>query len=192
MPSAIAEHAASLEAEINEIVDTAETIYRNAREEGRDLLESEQVTLDRLATKRDAKNADLVRATKAWQPDAEVTEKLKRLRGGTPVVYRSAGELLWDMLHAQTDTDAADRYRRTVIVRAAEHLGLDKANTVPVAGGYNGLVVASNVGPVLDPYPGDMPLFTALDPQPITGATFNRPRIVDPNFARGVAGGLQE
>jgi len=187
MPTAIQEHVETLTARIAEVTSNAETIYRTAREENRDPVESEQATLDRLGAKVDDLNAQLKLATRGYSVDAEVQSKLDMIRGAAaPVAYRNAGALLWDMLHAQSDGDAAERYRRGIVQpmasRAAEHLGLDKANTVAVAGGFNGLVVAPNVGPVLDPFPGDMPMFTALNPQTITSATFQRPRIVDPDF----------
>jgi len=197
MPTAIEEHADTLTGRIAEARQAAETIYRTARDENRDPVESEQATLDRLAAKVDDLNVQLKRATASYDVDAAVREKLDTIRGAAaPVAYRDAGALMWDMLHAQTDPDAADRYRRGIVTptltRAAQHLGLDKANTVPVAGGFNGLVVAPNVGPVLDPYPGDMPLFTALNPQTLTSATFQRPRIVDPNFDTSMSDNPQE
>ena len=194
MPSAIQEHATELEVEITKVGESAELIYRNAREEGRDLLDAEVASLDRLSKKRTELNGQLELATRSYAIDDEVAQKLAAIRGGNtaPVAYRSAGDLMWDMLHANTNTDAELRYRRSVVNRAAEHLGLDKANTVATAGGFNGLAIAPNVGPVLDPYPGDMPLFSALNPATITTATFQRPRIVDPNFTTGVGTGKKE
>jgi len=70
--------------------------------------------------------------------------------------------------------------------RTAEHMGLDKAKTVPVAGGFNGLAVIPSLGPVLDPSPQGRPLFTALGARPAPSLTFTRPRIVDPNLLTGV------
>lgn len=197
MPSAIEEHAETLTTRIADKRQAAETIYRTARDENRDPVESEQATLDRLSTEVADLNVQLKRATTSYDVDAAVREKLDTIRGATaPVAYRNAGALMWDMLHAQTDPDAADRYRRGIVTptltRAAEHLGLDKAHTVPTAGGFNGLVVAANVGPVLDPYPGDMPLFSALGATTITSATFQRPRIVDPNFHTSMSDNPQE
>ena len=193
MPNAIDETAAELVSKLDDLNAKAETVYRTAREEGRDLLDNEEVTLDRWHKERDNLNHALERATRSYGVDDAVRQKLDSIRdGAAPVVYRHAGQLMWDMLHANSDRDASDRYRRAVINRAAEHLGLDKANTVAVAGGFNGLVVAPNIGPVLDPYPGDMPLFDALGATTITTATFQRPRIVDPNFTTGVSGGKKE
>jgi hypothetical protein len=199
VPSAIQERAAEIEAELANVAASAELIYRNAREENREPLEAENASLARLGDKRDALNNALELATRSYAIDDNIRAKLDLIRSSgqsSPIAYRDAGSLLWDMLHAQSDQDAAERYRRNVVrpvlERAAEHMGLDKANTVAVAGGFNGLVVAPNVGPVLDPFPGDMPLFSALSPQTITSVTFNRPRIVDPNFTTGVGTGKKE
>lgn len=199
MPSAIQERAEQIEAELANVAASAELIYRNARDEDREPLEAEVASLTRLSAKRDELNQALDLATRSYAIDDAVAAKLAAIRTGTganPIAYRDAGRLLWDMLHAQSNPDAADRYKRGIVQpvlnRAAEHLGLDKANTVPTAGGMNGLVVAPNVGPVLDPYPGDMPLFSALGPTTITTATFQRPRIVDPNFDSSMSDNPQE
>lgn len=198
MPSAIQETAAEIEAELAQVAASAELIYRNAREENRDPIDSEVASLKRLSDKREQLHESLDLATRSYAIDENVKAKLDLIRTGTgaPVAYRDAGVLLWDMLHANNDKDAAERYRRgivqPVLSRAAEHLGLDKAHTVATAGGFNGLVVAPNVGPVLDPYPGDMPLFSALAPTTITTATFQRPRIVDPNFKTSMSDNPQE
>jgi hypothetical protein len=95
------------------------------------------------------------------------------------------------LLHRNDDPDANLRFSR-FMKRAAEHMGYDKANTVPVAGGFNGLVVVPNVGPVLDPMPTGRPLFTALGVRPAPALTFTRPRIVDPNIDTGVGEVTQE
>jgi hypothetical protein len=71
-------------------------------------------------------------------------------------------------------------------------MGYDKANTIPVAGGFNGLVVDPVVGPLLNPRPEGRPLFSALGVKPIESGSFLRPRIVDPNFETGVGEQGQE
>lgn len=116
---------------------------------------------------------------------------------GTPALHRSAGELMWDVLHQGQDVNARNRYasaiRRTASTRAAEHMGTDSAKTVQVAGGFGGLVVADVVGPIIDLTPSSRPLLTALGVQTVPSAEFRRPRIVDPNFTTGVAvQGLQK
>jgi hypothetical protein len=89
------------------------------------------------------------------------------------------------MIHKADDPDCNMRIGK-FMKRAAEHMGLDKANTVAVAGGFNGLVVSPVVGPVLDPSPTGRPLFTLMGARQLTSLTFNRPRLVDPNMATGV------
>jgi HK97 family phage major capsid protein len=199
----MADIATDLEDQIARNKRSAEQIWATAREEHRDLVDTEEATLDRLAETNNGLNARLERATRDMDVSASVRERLQLVRSATPVTYRSAGELLRDMLHAPDDVDArsrVERMQRSVdatreplrLTRAAEHLGLDKANTVAVAGGFNGLVVVPSVGAVLDPSPVGAPLFSTLGPVPATTATFQRPRIVDPNFDTGVAGNLQE
>lgn len=125
----------------------------------------------------------------------EVINKLARIKpGSVPVApkYRSAGELLYDCIHAtygsqhnHDDQDAAKRWH-LVMKRAAEHMGTSAAETTPVAGGLGGLYVAPVVGPVIDIFPQGQPLLTALGKTPAPNSlTFIRPRIVDPDFKTG-------
>lgn len=194
--------AGELEAKLDKVKVRAEAIVETAREEDRELTDDDQRRLDTLHAEAERLKGDHERATRDFGITDTARERITTARQ-QPVHYRSAGELLWDLLHARDDVDARDRVvrlQRAVdqsrqpvrLYRAAEHLGLDKANTVPTAGGFNGLVVAPNVGAVLDPSPVGAPLFGTLGPVPAAGATFQRPRIVDPNFDTGVAGGLQE
>lgn len=194
--------AAELEAEIETNRGSIERIYTLVRDEERDLTDTEEASIDRLGETNEALKVKLARATRDYGLDDEARGKIRAV--ATPAtVYRSAGELLWDMLHAGDDPDARRRYasfqrgvdqsRRPVrIMRAAEHLGLDSANTVPVAGGFNGLVTIPNIGPVLDPSPQGAPLFAQLSPIPATSATFQRPRIVDENFDDAISEDIQE
>lgn len=165
-----------------------------ADDAGRDLFDTEVGTI------RDAQ--DRVRSLNA-QVD-QLTQNLEladsardRIRTLDPAIiakdfsYRSAGDLVWDMIHRDTDPDCAMRFGK-YMKRAAEHMGFDKANTVPVAGGFNGLVTVPSVGPVLDPSPNGRPLFTALGSRPAPSLTFTRPRLVDPNVATGVGVVAQE
>ena len=198
MSNVMAEIATDLEDQIARNVRSVETIFATAREEERDLVDTEEATVDRLHETNKALNVRLERATRDIGIDAGVRERLDMVRSSTPVQYQSAGELLYDMLHAATGDGEArarvQRLQRSVdqnrqpirLERAAEHMGLDKAKTQAVAGGFNGLVVAPNVGAVLDPSPVGAPLFSALGPIPAVGSTFQRPRIVDPNFYVGV------
>jgi hypothetical protein len=100
--------------------------------------------------------------------------------------YRSAGAALWDMLHldagGQEGREARQRYDREMN-RAAQHMGVDSANTVPVAGGLGALVVRPVVGPVIDPTPAGRPFLNLLGVQPLDSPMgFSRPRISDPNM----------
>ena len=95
-----------------------------------------------------------------------------------PLAYRSAGEAVHDLLH-MSNADARTRLE-TEMHRAAQHMGADAANTVPVAGGLGALVVKPVVGPIIDPTPGGRPFLTALGVQTLdTPLGFSRPRIVD-------------
>jgi len=165
-----------------------------ADDEGRDLLESESQTISNAQERVRSLNSQVDRLTQ----DLELAEGAKnRIRTLDPSIiakdfsYRSAGDLLWDILHRSEDSDANLRFGK-YMKRAAEHMGYDKANTVPVAGGFNGLVTIPSLGPVLDPSPQGRPLFTALGARPAPALTFTRPRLVDPNIATGVAPVAQE
>jgi HK97 family phage major capsid protein len=100
--------------------------------------------------------------------------------------YRSAGAALWDMLHLDAGgsegKEARQRFDREMN-RAAQHMGVDAANTVPVAGGLGALVVRPVVGPVIDPTPAGRPFLNLLGVQPLDSPMgFSRPRISDPNI----------
>lgn len=165
-----------------------EQISGVADEAGRDLYDTEVQTI----SDAQARVRSLNEHIGTLSEDLELADSVRsRIRSLDPSVlpkdftYRSAGEYLYDMLHYNDDTDAQVRFTR-FNKRAAEHMGFDAANTVPVAGGFNGLVVAPVLGAVLDPLPANRPLFSSLNPRQITSLTFIRPRIVDPNFATGV------
>lgn len=170
-----------------------ENLASVAEDEGRDLYETDLETIQNARSRIAALDAQIDKVGSDLEMADGVKQRLSRL---DPTVvsrdfsYRSAGEYVWDMLH-QSQPEAQARMQK-FHRRAAEHLGLDKANTVPTAGGFNGLVVASTSGAVLDPSPSGRPLFTALGVNPVTSSTFMRPRIVDANFNTGVAAQGQE
>lgn len=164
-----------------------------AQENGRDLLDTENQTISDAQNRVRSLNQQIDRLTQ----DLELADSAKRrISTLDPSViakdftYRTAGECVWDMLHR--DDPGAKLRLNKFMARAAEHLGFDKANTVPVAGGFNGLVVVPSLGPVLDPSPKGRPLFNALGARPASSVTFTRPRLVDPNFATGVGTGKKE
>jgi hypothetical protein len=165
-----------------------------ADDEGRDLLESENQTITSAQDRVRSLNAQVDRLSQ----DLELADSARnRIKALDPSViakdfsYRSAGDFLYDMLHKGDNPDCGLRINR-FMKRAAEHMGFDKANTVPVAGGFNGLVVNPVIGPVLDPSPTGRPLFTVIGARQLTALTFNRPRLVDPNFSTGVGVVTQE
>jgi HK97 family phage major capsid protein len=180
-------------AERDQKVSLIEQLATVAEDEGRDLYETDLETIQNARSRISFLDSQIDKVGGDLEMADSVKQRLSRL---DPTVvakdfsYRSAGEYLWDMLH-QGDTAAQARVQK-FHKRAAEHLGLDKANTVPTAGGFNGLVVASTSGAVLDPTPSGRPLFSALGVNPVTSSTFMRPRIVDPNFDSGVAAQGQE
>jgi hypothetical protein len=102
-----------------------------------------------------------------------------------PVTYRSAGELLWDVLH-YGENESRRRYEKFTS-RAAQHMGTSAASTVPVAGGLGALVVSQVYGPVIDVVPTGRPFLTLLGVTPAPSSlAFMRPRIVDPDIDTGV------
>jgi len=165
-----------------------------ADDNGRDLYDTENETIGQAQERVRSLNGQIDRLTQ----DLELSQNAKsRIRTLDPSIiaadftYRSAGEYFWDLIHRNDDPDAHMRLGK-FHARAAEHMGYDKANTVPVAGGFNGLTTVPSLGPVLDPYPANRPLFTALGAKTITSLEFRRPRIVDPNFSTGVGPVAQE
>lgn len=170
-----------------------ESLIRNyadaAATEGRDLTETEQETMRAARSRIEAIDSQLVLVADDLSLADSVRDKLRMVTVATGSMaeasYRSAGDMLWDMLH-QTDENARLRYGRAM-KRAAEHMGTDKAKTVPVAGDLGGLIPTPVVGPVIDPYPSGMPFATALGLTSSPDALYwRRPKIVDPNFATGV------
>lgn len=171
-----------------------EQITGVADEAGRDLQPTEDQTIAEAQERVRSLNNQIDRLTQ----DLELAESAKsRIRSLDPNVvpkdfqYRSAGEFLWDLIHQNTDQDASLRINK-MKKRAAEHLGFDKTNTVPVAGGYTGLIIAPVVGPVLNPYAAGRPLFNGIGPRPAPSMNFIRPVVSDPNIALGVGPVAQE
>lgn len=197
MPDAI---TAKLLSERESIVARSEAIKISAVEEQRDLSDQDKAAL--LNFRERIKNLDeqLDITATGFALDADVAERIARWtvpEATAPVTYRSAGELLWDMLH-MGEAESRRRYEQTVkravqqgpirlSTRAAQHMGTTAAATTPTAGGFDGLIVASTVGPVIDLVPSGRPFLTALGVRPAPASfTFMRPRIVDPDFATGV------
>jgi HK97 family phage major capsid protein len=103
-----------------------------------------------------------------------------------PPLIRSRGELIQVKIRAsQGDTEAVHRYQS--FMRAAQHMGTTSAATTPTAGGMPGLIVAQNVGPVIDVSPTGRPLAAAIGVvQSTDPMSFRRPRIEDPDWDDGM------
>jgi HK97 family phage major capsid protein len=171
-----------------------ETLAGTAEDEGRDLYETDLETIENAKSRIRALDAQIDKVGGDLEMADSVKQRVSRLDPqiiGRDFQYRTAGQYLWDALHKHDDKEAQARWGK-FHSRAAEHLGLDKANTVPVAGGFNGLVVTPNQGAILDPHPGGRPLFSALGVNPVTSSQFGRPRIIDASLTTGVGPQGQE
>ena len=175
-------------------VSIIENLASVAADEGRDLHETDLATIQNYRSRISIIDNQIEKVA----GDLELADSVKsRVRNLDPSVvarefsYRSAGEYLFDAFNQRSDANASARWQK-FHRRAAQHMGYDKDNTVPTAGGFNGLVVDPVVGAVLNPTPGGRPFFTALGVNPMTSGAFLRPRIVDPNFLTGVAPQGQE
>lgn len=176
-----------------------QTLTGLAAEQGRDLSGDEQETIGEAKKRIKVLDGQLELVGDDLELDADTRARLRKLQPGgsldTPK-YRSAGELLWDVIHGTMgsvhnveDQEASKRWNMTM-KRAAEHMGTSAAATTPVAGGFGGLYVMPVVGPVIDIYPAGRPFVTAVGTRPAPNSlTFVRPRIVDPDFKTGA--GLQ-
>lgn len=174
-------------------VQVIENLATTAADEGRDLYSTDLETIDNCRSRIKALDSQIEKVAGDLELADSVRSRVRLLDGdfaNRDFTYRSAGQYLHDMLH-QSDGEARQRWAK-FHRRAAEHMGYDKDNTVPVAGGFNGLVISPVVGAVLDPRPQGRPLFSALGVRPIEAGTFMRPRIVDPNFETGVGPQGQE
>lgn len=159
-----------------------------ADEAGRDLFETETQTIKDAQERVRSLNTQVDQLTQ----NLELADSAKdRIRALDPRIiakdftYRSAGEFVYDLIHRGDNPDSQLRMNK-FMTRAAEHMGYDKANTTPVAGGFNGLIVAPVLGPILDPTPEGRPLFSAIGARRLETLTFVRPRVVDPNINTGV------
>ena len=118
----------------------------------------------------------------------DVAALIQRTSPGSNVsghTYRSAGEMLWDVIHNR-EADAGARLAQ-VQRRAAQHMGTKAEETVATAGGFGGLIASPITGPIIDLRPKGRPWLSLVGARPAPKPmTFMRPRIVDPNFETGV------
>jgi len=179
--------------ERNQKVQVIENLASVAHEEGRDLHDSDLQTIDNYRSRIAVIDTQIEKVAGDLELADSVRTRVRYLdpEMGRDFSYRSAGEYLVDAFTMNRDPVAHKRWTQ-FHKRAAEHMGYDKDNTVPVAGGYNGLVISPVVGAILNPRPEGRPLFAALGVRPIESGSFMRPRIVDPNFDTGVGPQGQE
>lgn len=176
-------------------LNTINVLTSTAKERGADPSDEDLETIDKLKLRMKRLDHLIDVLGEDLEMSDETRNKLARMNPGSVAVaphYRSAGELVWDAIHAtmgpqhDPDTDLAQKRYGLVLKRAAEHMGTDAAKTTPVAGGLGGLYVAPVVGPVIDLYPSSQPFLTGIGMRPAPNSlTFIRPRIVDPDFKTG-------
>ena len=169
-----------------------------AADQGRDLNADDQAAIASAKERMKAIDGQLVLIGDQLDMDDDTRQRLSRLQvnspSAEPPMYRSAGEMLYDCIHATMgsqhsveDQEAAKRYS-LVLKRAAQHIGTSAAATTPIAGGFGGLYVMPVVGPVIDIYPAGRPFITGIGTRPAPNSlSFVRPRIVDPDFKTGAA-----
>lgn len=176
---------AEREQKVNLITNYAQA----AQTESRDLSPTEQETMGHARSRIAELDAQIALLADDLEMASDVREKVRSIHivtGAQEARYRSSGEIMFDLLH-QGDETSRQRLGRAM-KRAAEHMGTDAANTVPVAGDLGGLVVAPVVGPVIDLYPNSA-FASALGLTSSPDAMhFMRPRIDDPSFYTGAVG----
>jgi hypothetical protein len=179
--------------EREDLAARAEVVKRNALEQQRDLNEADSTALQSYRERISQLDDQLKITTADFTLNTEVADRIARI-SGAPVVKRganpwenmTAGQVLADFLLVRSSPAAEARVTawRQYHERAAEHMGTDKSLTVATAGGFGGLLVKPTVGPVINLTPTESPLLALIGPQDSPNAmAFQRPRIIDPNFA---------
>ena len=190
MPDAITQ---KLLTERDDIVARANGLKKTAVESNRDLESGERETLKNFQNRVAEIDVQLEYTTMSYDLSEQTRDNLARMnaapvnvgKDGNPWAHANAGQVVWDYLHQHQDRDAANRIQTftRAQTRAAEHMGSTAAVTVPVAGGFGGLLVTPVAGPIIDLSGADMPLVSALGSQDApNGFQFMRPRIVDPDL----------
>lgn len=173
------------------------TITDEAAKRDGGLSDQDRATIQSAQEEARSLQADIELLSQRIELNESTRERLRIQNPGSdlaPANVRSRGELVWLKMRAAHDADARHRYE--TFMRAAQHMGTTAANTTPTAGGMPGLLVAQNVGPIIDVSPVGRPLASAIGVTPSGDPmSFRRPRIEDPNWAAGVgeqAGGLEK
>jgi hypothetical protein len=171
------------------LVTRAEGVKQNAFDNDRDLSEQDRQSLVSFSNRVKEIDGQLDISSQDFALNEQVAQRISTMTPGLdlgPVTYRSAGELMFDVIH-YNELESRRRYDN-VVKRAAQHMGTTAANTVATAGGFGGLQVSTVTGPVINITPQGRPLLSAIGVQDAPNAlTFMRPRLVDPNFSTGVA-----
>ena len=178
--------------EREDLAARAAVVKRNADEQGRDLNEADTTALQSYRERITALDAQLAITTQDFSLNTEVADRIARI-SGAPVVKRganpwegmNAGQVLADFLLVRSSPGSEARVTswRQYHERAAEHMGTDASLTVPTAGGFGGLLIKPMVGPVINLTPTESPLLALIGPQDSPNAmSFQRPRLLDPNF----------
>jgi hypothetical protein len=155
-----------------------------------ELTDQDREALGRLQTELGTVNRDLEAVAVDLDLSQRAREAIRTIGTGQVAPsgfrYQTAGEALCDLLRSRHlgDEDARVRYRTALETqnRAAEHMGTIAANTTPVAGGFDGLIVTQSLGPIVQLYPTDTPFLTLVGPRNVPGLKFSRPRLVDPDL----------
>jgi hypothetical protein len=159
-----------------------------ALDKSRDLSTEELESIKTYSNRVREIDAQLDVVTANVQMSDAIAERIAQTSPGTSASgheYRTAGELLWDVIHNR-EKDAGNRLAH-VQRRAAQHMGTKAEDTVATAGGFGGLIVSPVTGPIIDLRPKGRPWLSLIGVRPAPGSmTFMRPRIVDPNFDTGV------
>jgi hypothetical protein len=179
--------------EREDLAARAAVVKRNAEEQGRDLNEADTTALTSYRERIGQLDDQLKITTQDFTLNTEVADRIARIsgapvvkRGANPWEHMHAGQVLADFLLVRSSPAAEARVNswKQYHERAAEHMGTDKSLTVPTAGGFGGLLIKPMVGPVINLTPTESPLLSLIGPQDSPNAmSFQRPRIIDPNFA---------
>lgn len=164
---------------VRSIKETAAAVNRSISEDELKIIEECNAEIPKLDRQLDI-------LAQQFESTAKVRERIVQVSVAVdqaPAVYRSPGQAVWDALHPEDD-NAHFRYQ-SALNRAASHMGTLAADTTPVAGDLHGIMVTAK-GPLLVPYPGTMPLASALGLGDITAGTMELPYLVDDNFETGV------
>jgi HK97 family phage major capsid protein len=189
MPVAADPMVERLLSERGETVAKIERIKTSALDRKRDLTNEELEDIKEYSTRIKTLDTHLETVTENAALSESVQARIAMASPGTNVAghqYRSAGELLWDVIHNR-EREAGARLE-AVQRRAAQHMGTTAVETTAVAGGFGGLIASPITGPVIDLAPKGRPWLSLIGVRPAPSSmTFMRPRIVDPNFDTGVA-----